>query len=122
MEISGTKSIPDLLLEKTRLHPDKEWVVFEGADGQVQSLSYGAFSDRVNRLTNALIADGVMAGQSIALMVSTSPEFLICWFAINQAGAVMVPVNVFYAQLVSEMQCNLHTNYLRTQQRLKQNL
>ena len=97
MEISGTKSIPDLLQEKTRLHPDKELVVFEGADGQVQSLSYGAFSDRVNRLTNALVADGVIAGQSIALMVSTSPEFLICWFAINQAGAVMVPVNVFYA-------------------------
>ena len=97
MEISGTKSIPDLLQEKMRLHPDKELVVFEGADGQVQSLSYGAFSDRVNRLANALIADGVVAGQSIALMVSTSPEFLISWFAINQAGAVMVPVNVFYA-------------------------
>lgn len=97
MEISGTKSIPDLLQEKTRLHPDKELVVFEGADGQVQSLSYGAFSERVNRLTNALIADGVGAGQAIALMVSTSPEFLISWFAINQAGAVMVPVNVFYA-------------------------
>ena len=97
MEISGTKSIPDLLQEKTRQHPDKELLVFEGADGQVQSLSYGAFSERVNRLANALIADGVVAGQSIALMVSTSPEFLVSWFAINQAGAVMVPVNVFYA-------------------------
>ena len=97
MEISGTKTIPDLLQEKVRLHPDKQFVVFEGVDGQVASLTYRAFAERVNQLTNALIADGVQAGQMVALMVSTSPEFLISWFAINQAGAVVVPVNVFYA-------------------------
>ena len=97
MEVSGTQSIPDLLQEKVRLHPDKDFVVFEGADGRVTSLTYAAFGERVNRLANALTADGLQAGQTVALMVSTSPEFLISWFAINQAGAVMVPVNVFYA-------------------------
>lgn len=97
MEISEANSIPELLQEKTRLYPDKECLVFEGADGHVESLTYRAFSDRVNRLANALIGDGVLAGQAIALMVSTSPEFLISWLAINQAGAVMVPVNVLYA-------------------------
>ena len=97
MEVSGTKSIPDLLQERVRLHPDREFIVFESADGQVRSLTYRVFADQVNRLANALAADGVQAGQTVALMVSTSPEFLVCWFAINQAGAVMVPVNVFYA-------------------------
>ena len=97
MEVSGTKSIPDLLQERVRLHPDREFIVFESADGQVKSLTYRVFADQVNRLANALVADGVQAGQTVALMVSTSPEFLLSWFAINQAGAVMVPVNVFYA-------------------------
>ena len=97
MEISGTQTIPDLLRDKARLHPDKELLVFESAVGEVRSMTYGAFADQVNRLSNALIADGVLAGQTVALMVSTSPEFLVSWFAINQAGAVMVPVNVFYA-------------------------
>ena len=97
MEVSGTKTMPDLLHEKVQLHPDKEFVVFESADGQVTSLSYRALAERVDRLANALMADGVEAGQTIALMLSTSPEFLISWFAINQAGAVMVPVNVLYA-------------------------
>ncbi len=97
MEISGTKAVPDLLQEKARLYPDKEAIVFEGSDGLVTSLTYQAFANRVNQLTNALIADGVQAGQTIALMASTSPEFLISWLAINQAGAVMVPVNVLYA-------------------------
>lgn len=97
MEASGTKIIPDLLQEKVQLHPDKEFVVFEDAKGDVTSLTYREFSERVNRLTNALVADGVQPGQKIALMLVTSPEFLVSWFAINQAGAVMVPVNVFYA-------------------------
>ena len=97
MEVSGNKTVPDLLQEKVRLHHDKEFIVFEDADGRVTSLTYGAFGECVNRLANALIADGVQAGQTVALMVSTSPEFLISWFAINQAGAVMVPVNVLYA-------------------------
>lgn len=97
MEASGTKIIPDLLQEKVQLHPDKEFVVFEDAKGDVTSLTYRGFSERVNRLANALVADGVQPGQKIALMLVTSPEFLVSWFAINQAGAVMVPVNVFYA-------------------------
>ena len=97
MQVSGTKTIPDLLQEKSRLHPDKEFLVFEGSDGRVETLTYRAFSDRVNRLANALVDYGVQPGQSVALMASTSPEFLVSWFAINRAGAVMVPVNVFYA-------------------------
>ena len=97
MEVSGTQSIPDLLQQKVRLQPDKDFLVFEGADGRVTSLTYAAFGERVNRLANALTADGLQAGQTVALMVSTSPEFLVSWFAINQAGGVMVPVNVFYA-------------------------
>ena len=97
IEISGYKTIPDVLQEKVRLHPDKPCIVFEATDGQVTSLTYRGFAERVNRLTNFLLADGVQAGQTIALMVTTSPEFLISWFAINQAGAVMVPVHVFYA-------------------------
>ena len=97
MEVSGNKTVPDLLREQVLLHHDKEFIVFEDADGQVTSWTYGVFGDCVNRLTNALIADGVQAGQTVALMVSTSPEYLMSWFAINQAGAVMVPVNVLYA-------------------------
>ena len=97
MEVTGTQTIPGVLQEQARLQPDKEFIVFEGADGQVTTLNYRAFTERVTQLANALIDDGVRAGQTVALMVSTCPEFLISWLAINQAGAVMVPVNVFYA-------------------------
>jgi len=97
MEVTGTQTIPGVLQEQARQQPDKEFIVWESADGKVTTLTYSAFTERVNQLANALIDDGVRAGQMVALMVSTCPEFLISWLAINQAGAVMVPVNVFYA-------------------------
>ena len=97
MEVTGTQTIPGMLQQRARLQPDKEFIVFEAAEGQIVTLSYRAFTERVNQLANALIDAGVQAGQTVALMVSTSPEFLISWLAINQAGATMVPVNVFYA-------------------------
>ena len=97
MDTSGTKTLPDLLREKARLHPEKDLVVFEDASGRVSSMSYSKFAEQVDRLANALVAEGVRCGQKIALMLSNSPEFLVSWFGINQAGAVMVPVNVFYS-------------------------
>jgi crotonobetaine/carnitine-CoA ligase len=97
MQASGTRTLPDLLAQKTLAHPDKTLVVFEDTQGQVEQLSYREFSDAVNRLSNALVAAGVRPGQMVALMMNNCTEFLVTWLAINQAGAVMVPVNVFYA-------------------------
>ncbi len=97
MEVSGTKLFADLLAEKVALHPDKPWIVFEDSRGQVSSTSYREFAQRVDRVCNALLRDGVQPGQKVALMMTNCPEFLVSWMAINQAGAVMVPVNVFYA-------------------------
>lgn len=97
MEASGTKTLPGLLREKAQLHPDKDFVVFEDSAGTVSTLTYGGFHERVERLAGALIAEGVQAGQKIAVMLSNCPEFLVSWFGINRAGAVMVPVNVFYS-------------------------
>lgn len=97
MEASGTKTLSGLLSEKAQLHPDKDFVVFEDSVGMVSSLTYGEFHERAGRLAGALIAEGVQAGQKIAVMLSNCPEFLVSWFGINRAGAIMVPVNVFYS-------------------------
>ncbi len=97
MQASGTRTLPDLLHEKAQANPDKPLVVFENTEGVVVTQTYGSFAQAVNRLSNALVAQGVQAGQKVALMMNNCSDFLIAWFAINQAGAVMVPVNVFYA-------------------------
>ncbi|NBX71264.1 MAG: hypothetical protein EBQ98_05085, partial [Actinobacteria bacterium] len=97
MHASGTQTLPTLLAQKTLAHPDKTVLVFENAQGDVSTLSYASLSLAVNRLCNSLVTSGLEPGQSVALMMGNCTEFLVSWLAINQAGAVMVPVNVFYA-------------------------
>jgi crotonobetaine/carnitine-CoA ligase len=97
MDVSGVLTLPDLLRQQDQRQGGKEFLVFEDDSGRVATLTYRAFADRVNRFANALVARGIKPGENVALMMTNSPEFLVSWLAINQAGAVMVPVNVFYA-------------------------
>lgn len=97
MDVSGNLTIPDLLHERVRRHPDKDFLVFEADDGSVRTLTYRDLAERVDRLANAFVSRGISAGETVAVMLSDCPDFVVAWFAISQAGAVMVPVNVFYA-------------------------
>lgn len=97
IDVAGTLTLPGLLRQQDQQHGNKEFLVFEDDAGRIATLTYRAFADRVNRLANALVERGIGPGENVALLMTNSPQFLVSWFAINQAGAVMVPVNIFYA-------------------------
>lgn len=97
MDIAGTQTVPSLLWLQVRKNPDKTFLIQEDEAGQVREQTYGAFGLAVNRLANHLTLAGIRPGQTVAVMLSNCPEFLQSWFAINQIGAVMVPVNVLYS-------------------------
>lgn len=97
MDVSGTQTLPGVLEQRVAAHPDKDFLVFEADDGTVATLSYRDFAARVDRTANALIDRGLRPGETVAVMLSNCPDFIVAWFAIAQAGAVMVPVNVLYA-------------------------
>ena len=110
MDSAGTQTVPSLLRLQVEKQPAKVFVVHEDEVGAVTELTYAAFADKVNRLANHLAATGIQPGQTIAVMLSNCPEFLQSWFAINQIGAVMVPVNVLYspdelAYLLNDAEC-----------------
>ena len=97
MDIAANQTLPSLLRQQVETDPGKVFVVHEDDAGNVVDLTYAAFADKVNRLANHLTAQGIQPGQTMAVMLSNCPEFLQSWFAINQIGAVMVPVNVLYS-------------------------
>ena len=97
MDVSGNQTVPDLLHLQVDRRPNAEFLIFENDAGAVVSFTYRAFAERVNRLANYFVAKGIRPGDRVAIMVTNSPEFLVAWFAANQAGAVMVPVNVLYS-------------------------
>lgn len=56
-------------------------------------LTYEQFSERINRLANALAARGVKRGDRVAFLGENSVEFLETLFALGSIGAVFVPLN-----------------------------
>lgn len=97
MDVAGNETVPALLSRQVEKNPDKTFLVFEDDAGGVSDFTYGQFASRVSRLANHLAAGGLKAGDTMAVMLANCPEFLVAWFAINQVGAVMVPINVLYS-------------------------
>jgi long-chain acyl-CoA synthetase len=54
-------------------------------------ISYKELGELVNRLASGLCSLGVGPGDRVATILNTSPQFVICDFAIQKTGAVHVP-------------------------------
>lgn len=58
------------------------------------TLTYEALNSAVNALGNELKRLGVAKGNTVAVMLSNCPEFVISYFAIQKIGAVALTLNV----------------------------
>jgi long-chain acyl-CoA synthetase len=78
-----------ILTETARSAPNRPAAVYDG--GQ---LTYSELDQASDRLAAALAAAGVAPGERVALQLPNIPQFLISYFGILKAGAVVVPLNV----------------------------
>ena len=70
-------------------YPDKPYLIFFGAP-----LTYGRFKQEAERLAGYLQNDlGVAAGDRVLLVMQNSPQFILAYYGILRANAVVVPVN-----------------------------
>ncbi len=56
--------------------------------------SIGEVLEKANRLASVLVAKGVQPGDRVAMMFMNQKEFLLGFYAILRAGAVVVPINI----------------------------
>jgi len=70
-----------------------------------RGVTYGELRTRVGMLRAALAREGVVAGERVALVFPTTPEFVVAYFAVLGAGAAAVPLNPEspVAELASEL-------------------
>jgi long-chain acyl-CoA synthetase len=78
-----------ILSESARSAPDHLVAVFDG--GQ---LTYRQLDQASDRVAANLAAAGIKPGDRVALQLPNIPQFLISYFGILKAGAVVVPLNV----------------------------
>jgi long-chain acyl-CoA synthetase len=78
-----------ILSESARRAPDRPVALFDGG-----RLTYRQLDQASDRLTANLAAAGIGPGDRVALQLPNIPQFLIAYFGILKAGAVVVPLNV----------------------------
>src|SRR5258706_905509 len=71
-------------------------VRWEDERGATASLSFLELQRAANRLSNALRALGIAAGDRVALILPQRPETVITYLAIFQMGAVAVPLSLLF--------------------------
>lgn len=82
------QNVSELFLLSVRRRPDKTALVF----GE-QRLSYREANNRINRIANALLANGVNAGAKVAFLLPNCCEIVLIYYALQKIGAVAVPLN-----------------------------
>ena len=58
-----------------------------------RTLSYGELDDLTNRLAQALVAQGLGAGECVSLLAQNRWEWVVAYHAVLKAGAVVNPLN-----------------------------
>jgi fatty-acyl-CoA synthase len=87
-QISKKLVLGEVLARNARKFPDRVAIVFED-----KTFTYHAFNQRVNRLAQALLADGIKPGHKVAFVLFNGNEILESYFAAFKIGAVAVPLN-----------------------------
>ncbi|MGK0170251.1 MAG: fatty-acyl-CoA synthase, partial [Gammaproteobacteria bacterium] len=80
--------VDDFLRRPARLYPNKTAIIDAGL-----TFTYAEYQTRVNKLSNALLALGVSAGERVCILSPNSHFFLESFYATSQIGAILVPLN-----------------------------
>nr|NIN67985.1 AMP-binding protein [Anaerolineae bacterium]NIN98064.1 AMP-binding protein [Anaerolineae bacterium]NIQ81007.1 AMP-binding protein [Anaerolineae bacterium] len=80
-----------LLEDSAAKHPERPCTRFFGRE-----LTYREIKDLSDRFAAAIRGRGVQKGDRVALLLPNSPQFIIAYFGLLKAGAVIVPLNPLY--------------------------
>ncbi|MBI3859859.1 MAG: long-chain fatty acid--CoA ligase [Thaumarchaeota archaeon] len=85
------KPLHSLLRDSARAHPDFPCISYGG-----RTLSYKGTDDLASKFASALGGLGVRKGDRVAIFLPNVPQFVIAYFGILEAGAVVVACNPLY--------------------------
>ncbi|TNF35283.1 MAG: acyl-phosphate glycerol 3-phosphate acyltransferase [Gammaproteobacteria bacterium] len=88
----NAETLIDVLAWHVQQHPDRLHVRFLGDADEVQSLTYEQLWQGATKLAAGLQQQGVVPGETVALMLPTGQDYFFSFFGILLAGAIPVPI------------------------------
>ena len=90
---SEARTLVEVLEWHVARHPDRLHVtVLEDESTPLAALTYGDLAEAAREAAQGLLERDIVPGDRIALMLPTSRDFFVAFFAILYAGAVPVPI------------------------------
>ena len=97
-DMVGSRTLRSQWDETVRCYGQDAFLEYVSVDETVTAWTYGEMDRRVKRAANFFLELGVAKGELVALQLHNRPEYLVCWLALAQIGAVSVPLNEHYQQ------------------------
>ena len=94
--IVGSRTLRSQWDETVRCYGGCTFLVYVATDDSVRRYTYAEFDALVRRTANWFLELGIEKGELVALHLHNTPEYLVCWLALAQIGAVSVPLNEHY--------------------------
>lgn len=95
-DIVGNRTLRSQWDEAVRFYGNRTFLEFVSTKDEVISYTYSAFDGMVKRAANLFLELGIEKGELVATHLHNTPQYLICWLALAQIGAVTVPMNEHY--------------------------
>lgn len=101
-DIVGNRTLKSQWDETAKFYGDCVFLEYVSNDERIKSFTYSEFDRLVHKTANYFLDLGIKPGEMVALQIHNRPEYLICWLALAQVGAVSVPLNEHYRYHESE--------------------
>ena len=87
------RRVDGVLDEWANRRPEATAVVFEAADGRIESLTWAQFQARAHAMAAVMQMQGIGAGDTVAICAERSLELVVAIYAAMAAGAAYAPLD-----------------------------
>ena len=91
-KLSSHELLPDLLAARASAHPDQVVIETRSSVGATRKITAAELQRQVEYISCGLVGLGIKAGDSVAILASTSTEWLLLDLSLLSIGAVTVPI------------------------------
>ena len=92
-DMVGSKTVQSQWNETVSYYGSHTFLKYISVNDEVSCFTYHEFDLKVKQAANVFLALGIRKQELVALHLHNKPEYLICWLALAQIGAVSVPIN-----------------------------
>ncbi len=89
---SGGNTLTEVLHLYAEKDPERPHIYLQNEKGKEEIIRYGKLYEMGKRVAQGLINKGLKHGETVAIMLPTSPEFFYAFFGVLLAGAIPVPI------------------------------